>query len=89
MYRILKLFLESQHNKDEIKSDMTDKYGRPASVLFNLIDFKEQRIELVNRLIENYLDIFDFNQINRTLTKTVQDLTSEFNKQQEEYCIIF
>ena len=53
-----------------MKSDVTnflfkylDKYDRPASVLFNLIDFKEQWIEFINSLVENYLDIFDFNQI--------------------------
>ena len=92
LYRVLKLFFESQHNKDELRSGLTDflfkcldKYGRSASVLFNLIDFKEQRNELVNRLIKNYLTVFDFNQINQTLAETVQDLT----KQKEEYLIIF
>ncbi|KAK8849985.1 hypothetical protein M9Y10_018579 [Tritrichomonas musculus] len=68
LYRVLKLFFESQHNKDELRSGMTDflfkcldKYGRSASVLFNLIDFKEQRNELVNRLIKNYLTVFGQN----------------------------
>ncbi|KAK8895355.1 hypothetical protein M9Y10_023817 [Tritrichomonas musculus] len=96
LYRIFALFYENNQNKDEIKNDVTtfifkclDKYGKPASALFSFIDFGEQRIEVVNRLLENYSEKFDFNLINKTLTTTVKDLTSEVNKQKEEYKILF
>ena len=96
LYRIFKLFFEHRKNYDEIKNDVTnflfkclDKYKKPASVLFNLIDFGEQRIEVVNRLLKNYPKKFDFNLINQTLTKTVDDLTIEVSKQKEEYSNLF
>ena len=96
LYRILSLFYQNQQNKNEIKSYVTtflfnclDKYGKPASVLFNVVDFEDQRFEVVNRLLENYSNKFDFNMINQTLIKTVKDLTSEITKQKEEYSMMF
>ena len=96
IYRILSLFYKHQTNKNEIKDDMTiflfkclDKYGRPASSLFNIIDFGEQKIEVVNRLLEKYSNQFDFNMINKTLSNTVKELTSEVTKQKEEYRKLF
>ncbi|KAK8840170.1 hypothetical protein M9Y10_031110 [Tritrichomonas musculus] len=96
LYRILTLFYKQQQIKEEIKNDVItflfnclDKYGKPASVLFSIIDFEEQKIEVVDRLIENYSDKFDFNLINKTLTKTVKYLTSEITKQKEEYSKMF
>ncbi|KAK8841507.1 hypothetical protein M9Y10_027126 [Tritrichomonas musculus] len=96
LYRIFELFYKDQQNNDEIKNDMTiflfnclDKYGKSASALFSFIDFGEQKIEVVNRLLKDYSDKFDFNLINETLTNTVKDLTSEVIKTKEEYSILF
>ena len=65
-----------------------DKYGKSASILFSYFDFKEMRIEVMTRLIDNYSDRFDFNMINSTLVKTTTDLTSEMAKQKEEYSFL-
>lgn len=62
-----------------------DKYGKEASVLFSFINFENQSIEVVNRLLKNYSDVFDFNMINSTLLKTTSQLTSELNKLKLEF----
>ena len=36
-----------------------DKYGKDASVLFSLVDFENQTIGVVNKLIQNYSNVFD------------------------------
>ena len=46
-----------------------DKYGKNASILFSYINFEHQSIDVVNRLINEYSDVFDFNMINSTLLK--------------------
>lgn len=65
-----------------------DKFGKPASILFSVIDFGEEKTEVVKRLLENYPKKFDFNLMNITLTKTVKNLTSEMITQKEEYSIM-
>lgn len=54
-----------------------DKFGRQASVLFDIIDFGEFKVEYVHRLLTKYSDVFDFNFINHTFLKTVYDTQSE------------
>lgn len=51
LYRVLKLFSERQHNKNEMKSDVTnflfkclDKYGRPASSYSILLILKNKEL---------------------------------------------
>ena len=61
-----------------------DKYGRDASILFSIIDFEHQTVDVVDRLLRNYSEIFDFNMINSSLLKTTKFLTSEVSKMREE-----
>lgn len=62
-----------------------DKYGKDASVLFSFVDFENQTIGVVNKLIQNYSNVFDFNFINSTLLKTTIQLTNEVAKIKEEH----
>ena len=66
-----------------------DKYEIDASILFSYVDFGEQSIGVINRLIHNYSNKFDFNMINSTLLKTTTQLTSEVNKMKEEFSFLF
>lgn len=66
-----------------------DKHGIDASILFSYIDFGEQSIDVMNRLIHNYSEKFDFNMINSTLLKTTTQLTSEVAKMKEDFSIMF
>ena len=61
-----------------------DKFGRDASILFSNIDFEDQTAQVIDKLITNYSDIFDFNMINSNLLKTINLLTSEISKLKEE-----
>ena len=65
-----------------------DKKGIQASVLFSYIDFKDQSIGVVNRLLNDYSNKFDFNMINSTLLKTTTQLTSEMTRLKEEFSAI-
>ena len=47
-----------------------DRYGKDASILFNDVDFQEENVGVVNRLLNEYSNDFDFNMINSTLAKT-------------------
>ena len=96
LHRILKRFYSNKQKNDEITNDVTnflfkclDKYGKRASVLFNVVDFKEEKIDVVNRLLTEYSEKFDFNMINLTLAKTAEELTSDLFKQKEEYSTLF
>lgn len=66
-----------------------DSAGRKASVLFGHLDFGEKKFEIIQRLVKEYSDVFDFNMLNSTLAKTVTELTSEMIKQSENFKIIF
>lgn len=66
-----------------------DSAGRKASVLFGHLDFGENKLEIIQRLVKGYSDVFDFNMLNSTLAKTVTELTSEMIKQSENFKIIF
>ena len=65
-----KFVLQSNSLKKGINSEIIDflfacldKYGRDASILFSTIDFEQQSMDVVNRLISQYSDVFDFNMI--------------------------
>lgn len=62
-----------------------DKHGKDASILFSFVDFENQSIDVVNRLISNYSNVFDFNMINSTLLKTTSQLTNELTKLKIEF----
>ena len=66
-----------------------DKKGKDCSILFNNIDFREENICVINRLLNEYSDKFDFNMINSTMAKTTMKLSSELTKQKEEHLKIF
>lgn len=93
LYRIFNLchskherqFNENSNDVIEFLFKCLDKYGEAASILFSYVDFKKQSIGVVNRLIQNYSDKFNFNFINSTLLKTTIQLTSEVTKIKEEF----
>lgn len=92
LYRIFKRC----NSIEKVVDDLTiflfkclDKYGKSASILFNLVDFGDEKIGIINRLLQDYSDIFDFNMINKTLAKTTKQITSELSKQREEYSLLF
>lgn len=58
---------------------------KTASILFSYVDFEQQSLDVVNRLINDYSEVFDFNMINSTLLKTTSQLTSEISKIKLEY----
>ena len=62
-----------------------DKQGKDASILFSFFNFENHEIDVVNRLLNEYSDVFDFNMINSTLLKTTSELTSELTKLKLEY----
>lgn len=62
-----------------------DKYGTDASILFSYVDFKKQPIEVMNRLLNDYSNVFDFSMINSTLLQTTTMLVSDLVKMKEEY----
>lgn len=66
-----------------------DRYGRDASILFSYVDFEQQSIGVVDRLLKQYSEIFDFNVINSTLLKTTMMLTSEVTRVKEECLVAF
>lgn len=66
-----------------------DKYGKDGSILFNNIDFQKENIYVINRLLNEYSDILNFNMINSTLLKTTAEISSEMTKQREEFKLLF
>lgn len=93
MYRII----ENYHNKND--SDLIqfmfnylEKQGRKSSVLFSLIDLKNDQIDVLYRLNTEYSNIFDFSFINSSIVentflfekekvnKTINLIKSEINK---------
>lgn len=63
-----------------------DHHGRKASILFLNLDVENQRINVLNRLQEEYSKIFDFNMLNpKFLLKSVTDLINEMKTLKVEY----
>lgn len=46
-----------------------DSYGREASILFSLIDFQNDCSKIINRILDNYLNDFDFDMISNLILK--------------------
>ena len=92
LYNILEKYY-SRMAQDEIQEQeiieflfkSLDKYGRDASILFSNIDFEKQNIEMMNRLLQEYSNIFDFSKINSTLLKTTTQIVSDMNQMKETY----
>ncbi|KAK8897636.1 hypothetical protein M9Y10_015599 [Tritrichomonas musculus] len=82
---ITEKFIQNPKELIEFLFKCLDEYGKDASVLFSFIDFENQSIGVVNKLIQNFSVIFDFSFINSTLLKTTTQLTSEVAKIKEEY----
>ena len=61
-----------------------DKYGRKASVLFNNIDFGENKSEYINILITKYSTKFDFHFINFEFLKSIYEQQNEVLQKQLE-----
>ena len=97
LYRIIHNYYENNLNNQTNQSQKIinflfkaiDKYGKDASILFNNIDFHKENISVMNRLLKDYSDQFDFNMINSTLLKTTTEITSEMNKKKEEIKYLF
>lgn len=97
--RILKKHLKNNNNEMKDKKDKKDKedemmkilfsyldkYGGEASILFSNVDFSQQRLEVMTRLLDKYSNIFDFSMINSTLLKTTREMMSEMSKMRSEY----
>lgn len=63
-----------------------DKHERKASVLFSNLDLENERVDVLNRLMNDYQDMFDFNMINpKQLVKSSSFLLNELNKLKIEY----
>lgn len=84
-------FTKSEENNIEVfLFKCLDYHGRSASTLFSFINFEHIRSEVIERLITQYRNTFDFTYINGTLMKTISDLTSqqvlliEVNKRQQQ-----
>ena len=94
---ISKYFEQQKDNKNKQQNtkiinflfDVLKEKGTEGSILFNNIDFGEENIGVINKLLNEYSNIFDFNMINSTLLKTTKQLTSEMNRIREEYSNIF
>lgn len=87
LYRIFQK-LENDINIEKVINFLfkcLDKFGKEASILFLNIDFKQQKNKVINTLLNDYKDVFDFNMINQTLFQTTSNLTSEVAQLREEY----
>ena len=62
-----------------------DHHGKRASLLFNIVDFGDVNLEVFDRLLQNYSEVFDFNMINSTMAKTTKELCSDLAKQKREF----
>lgn len=92
--RILKKYLQNSNNflnKNEEPKIIEflfkclEKYKRDASVLFMIFDFSK-RLDVTQRLINDFSDTFDFNLLNaKSQIKTISDLLNEFSKLKCEY----
>lgn len=71
---------DDEINKFLIKS--LEKYGRKASVLFSGIDFRDKTVDMINILLTNYSDIFDFTFIDPNNLKTIFENHKEFQSKE-------
>lgn len=93
LYRILNnpKFQKIDHMDDSHKNQIfefmfkcLDEHKRSASILFK--NCKLNDIDIINRLLNDYIDIFDFNMINsETTVKKIPEMLSEINKMKIEH----
>lgn len=63
-----------------------DRNGKKASVLFSNLDLKNQRIDLLKRLINDFSDKFDFSMLDaKYLLQTSSELLSELSLLRQKY----
>lgn len=91
--RILKEYFQKYRNPKEIKEmkeindfifRCLDKHGKSASSLFTYADFGEFRNEYLNKLLNEYSDIFDFHYINSETLKSLYERQSDVIFQNEK-----
>lgn len=67
-----------------------DKYKRTASILFQNFDLDVIDFTFINRLLNEYEDVFDFNMLNaKTNLKKASEMMSEINKIKLEQSIFY
>ena len=77
-------YYQNPHENDEYEIqflfDCLDYHKRSASVLFSVINIDENHKYVIDKLLNDYSDVFDFNYLNVSLVKKVHDLSSEMKK---------
>ena len=67
-----------------------DFYGKEASILFTKVDFSKEKTKYLNRLFQEYSEIFDFHCINSSFVKNLYDVESEListiNEEKKKNC---
>lgn len=77
---------ENQNQVIEFLLKYLDTNGRKASVLFKNLDLKNQRIDLLKRLINDFSDKFDYSMLNSEyLLKTSSEMLSEITLLRQKY----
>lgn len=64
---------------------LLDKIGRDASILFIICDFGEQRNSIIEKLLNKYTNVFDFNLVSEDLLKYSINLEQHFLLRMIEY----
>lgn len=84
IYRIVSKYYANPHENDESEIqflfDCLDYHKRSASVLFSVIQIDENHKYVIDKLLNDYSDVFDFNYINQSLLHKVNDIKSEMIK---------
>lgn len=77
---------ENQNQVIEFLLKYLDTNGRKASVLFKNLDLKNQRIDLLKRLINDFSEKFDYSMLNSEyLLKTSSEMLSEITLLRQKY----
>ena len=92
LYRVVsKYLLKNNSNNSEQPSEFIeflfkclDHFGSGASVLFDKIDTFGASGELINRLLNDYSEKFDFGYVNKNTLKTVYQLENEIITREKE-----
>lgn len=72
---------EHQNQLVDFMFKCLDEHKKSASVLFQFFKFEDINNEIVNRLLNKYEDVFDFNMINsKDILKKTSEMMSEINK---------
>lgn len=72
---------DHQNQTFEFMFKCLDEHKKPASVLFQNCNFIDAHSEILNRLLNEYKNIFDFNMINaETIIKKIPEMLNEINK---------